>query len=192
MLIDKTEYMTAGIYIGMKSCTPYMKQFVYKIREDGLAMFNLKKVDERLKLAADFISNFKKILVVSRKEGAKKAIEKFAEAVGCKAISGRFNPGTLTNPSFRDFFEPNLVFVVDPLVDEQVIIEARKKRIPVVAMCNTFNNARDVDLIIPLNNNGKKSLALAFWVMARETLKVMGKIKKDSDFNLKVEDFGSD
>jgi len=192
MLADKTEYMTVGIYIGMKSCTPYMKQFVYKIREDGLAMFNLKKVDERLKMAAEFLSKFKKILVVSRKDGARKAIEKFAEMVGCKVIPGRFNPGTLTNPSFRDFFEPDAVFVVDPLIDEQVMVEAKKKRIPIVAMCNTFNNAKDVDLIIPLNNNGKKSLALAFWIITREMLKAAGKIKKDSEFKVKVEDFGSE
>ncbi len=192
MLADKTEYMTAGIYIGMKSCTPYMKQFVYKIREDGLAMFNLKKVDERLKMAADFLLRFKKALIVSRKEGAKKAIKTFAEAVGCKAIAGRFNPGTLTNPSFREFFEPDVVFVVDPMVDEQAVIEAKKKRIPIIAMCNTFNSARDIDFIIPLNNNGKKSLALAFLVIAREMLKSTGKIKKASDFTLKVEDFGSE
>ena len=55
MLVDKTEYLTAGIHIGMKSCTPYMKQFVYKIRDDGLSVFNLQKVDERIKIVADFL-----------------------------------------------------------------------------------------------------------------------------------------
>ena len=43
MLVEKTEYLTAGVHIGMKSCTPYMKQFVYKVRDDGLAVFNLQR-----------------------------------------------------------------------------------------------------------------------------------------------------
>ena len=61
MLVDKTEYLTAGIHIGMKSCTPYMRQFVYKIRDDGLAVFNLKMVDERIKTGVNFLSQFKKL-----------------------------------------------------------------------------------------------------------------------------------
>jgi len=192
MLVDKTQYMTSGIYIGMKSCTPFMRQFVYKIREDGLAMLNLKKIDERLKIAADFLSQFKSILVVSRKESAHKPIEAFAAATKAKAVSGRFHPGTLTNPSYKYFYEPDIVLVVDPLIDEQVITEAKKKRVPIVALCNTFNNVKDIDLIIPVNNNGRKSLALVFWILAREILKARGKIKKASDFKLTLKDFGEE
>jgi small subunit ribosomal protein S2 len=169
-----------------------MKRFVYKVREDGLAVFNLKMVDERIGTAAGFLSGFKKILVVSRKNNAAMAIEEFARQIGGKAISGRFSPGTLTNPSYRDFYEPDVLVVVDPLVDEQVIKEAKKKRLPIVALCDTFNSAKDIDLIIPCNNNGKKSLALVFWILAKEMLKKRGKIKKDSDFKPGVKDFGSD
>jgi small subunit ribosomal protein S2 len=192
MLVDKTDYMAAGIYIGMKSCKPYMKHFVYKIREDGLAMFNLKKIDERLKTAADFLTKFSRVLIVSRKDNAAKAVEAFAEAIGGRAITGRFHPGTLTNPSYKEFYEPDVVFVVDPVIDEQVIKEARKKRIPIIAFCNTFNAVSNVDFVIPLNNNGKKSIALAFWIIAREMLKASGKIKKDSDFKMTTKDFGED
>ncbi|MFH1364074.1 MAG: 30S ribosomal protein S2 [Candidatus Aenigmatarchaeota archaeon] len=190
MLVDKTEYLTAGIHIGMKSCTPYMKQFVYKVREDGLSVFNLQAVDERIKIAADFLSTFENILVVSRKEAAAKAILSFSEAIGGKAIAGRFSPGTLTNPAYKDFYEPDAVLVVDPLVDEQVIKEAKKKKIPIIALADTFNEVKDLDYIIPMNNNGKKSLALVFWVLAREILKNNKKIKKDSDFKFQLKDFG--
>lgn len=191
-MVEKTEYMTAGIYIGMKTCTPYMKRFVYKVREDGLAMFNLKKIDDRLKVVADFLGNYKKVLIVSRKENGRKAIETFAEAIGAKAVAGRFHPGTLTNPSYREFYEPDIVLVVDPLIDEQAMKEARKKRVPIIAMCNTFNAARNVDLILPINNNGKKSLALALWIIAREMQKAQGKIKKDADFKYTLKDFGDE
>jgi len=192
MLVDKTEYLTAGVHIGMKSCTPYMKQFVYKVRDDGLAVFNLQKVDNRIKITADFLSNFDKIMVVSKKENASKAIKEFAEAVDGKAVSGRFLPGTLTNPSYKGFYEPDVVFVVDPLIDDQAVREAKKKRIPVVALCDTFNMVRDVDFVIPANNNGKKSLALIFWILAREILKSKKKIKKYSDFKKTLKDFGSE
>lgn len=192
MMVEKTDYMTAGIYIGMKTCTPYMKRFVYKVREDGLAMFNLKKIDDRLKVVGDFLGNFKKVLIVSRKENGRKATETFAEAIGAKAVAGRFHPGTLTNPSYREFYEPDVILVVDPLVDEQAIKEARKKRVPIIAMCNTFNAARNVDLILPINNNGKKSLALALWIIAREMQKAQGKIKKDADFKYTLKDFGDE
>lgn len=189
MLVEKMDYLTAGVHIGMKTCTPYMKRFVYKIRDDGLAVFNLKKVDERIKTAADFISRFSKILVISRKENASKAITSFAGQIGARAIAGRFSPGTITNPSFSEFYEPDLVFVVDPLVDDQAIREAKKKRIPIVALADTFNSVKDVDLIVPINNNGKKALALVFWILSREVLKNREKIKKNSDFKVKVEEF---
>lgn len=192
MLVDKTEYLTAGVHIGMKSCTPYMKQFIYKVRDDGLAVFNLQKVDHRIEIAGNFLSNFEKIMIVSKKDNASKAIKTFAEIVDGKAITGRFLPGTLTNPSYRGFYEPDVIFVVDPLIDEQVVKEAKKKRIPIIALCDTFNMAKGIDFVIPVNNNGKKSLALVFWIMAREIMKKKKKIKKDSDFKKTVKDFGSE
>lgn len=192
MLVDKNTYLTSGIYIGMKTCTPYMKQFVYRTREDGLDMFNLKRIDERLKVAGGFLAMFKSILVVSKKEAAGKTIKAFAKLTGARGITGRFPPGMLTNPSFEGFFEPDVIVVVDPLIDDQVLEEAKRKRIPIVALCNTFNMARDIDLVIPLNNNGKKSLALAFWILARELLKARGSIKKDSEFKAELKDFGGE
>lgn len=185
MLVDRAQYLSAGVHIGMKSCTKYMRQFVYKVRDDGLSVFNLQKVNERIEMAVEFLSRFNRILLVSRKANAAVPIAKFAEATGCKAIPGRFSPGTLTNPTFPDFFEPDVVMVVDPLVDQQVIREAKKKRIPVVALCDTFNECSDIDLVIPVNNNGKKSLALIFWILAREILK-----KGKKPFKMKPEDFG--
>ena len=188
MLAKKEDYLTAGIHIGMKSCTPYMKQFVFKTREDGLCVFNLSKVDERLGTAANFLKNYKSILAVSRKDSSAQALQAFAKAVGGKAITGRFSPGTLTNPSYRDFYEPDVLVVVDPLVDEQSVKEANKKRIPVVAFCDTFNMAKSIDLCLPINNNGRKAVALAFWIIASEIAKSKGQpaLKKE-DFGLEEE-----
>jgi small subunit ribosomal protein S2 len=185
MLVDRADYLSAGVHIGMKSCTKYMKRFVYKVRDDGLSVFNLQKVNKRIASAVEFLSRHNNILIVSRKANAEKPITSLAKAIGGKAIAGRFSPGTLTNPSFPDFYEPDIVLVVDPLIDQQVITEARKKRIPIIALCDTFNECSDIDLVIPANNNGKKSLALIFWVLAKEISKA-----KKKKFTKKVEDFG--
>lgn len=190
MLVDKNTYLTSGIYIGMKSCTPYMKQFVYRIREDGLGMFNLKKIDERLKITADFLSSFGKVLIVSKKENSGIPIKALSDSIDARCITGRFPPGLLTNPSFKEFYEPDVVFIADPLIDEQAIKEAKAKRVPIVALCNTFNSVSDIDLVIPSNNNGRKSLALIYWILAKEIMKKKGKIKKDEEFKLTLKDFG--
>ncbi len=192
LLVDRTEYLTSGVHIGMKTCTKYMKQFVYKVRDDGLAVFNIQMVDDRIKRAAAFLATFDKIMAVSRKGNGLTPIRKFAEVLGGKAIAGRFPPGTLTNPSFREFYEPDVIFVVDPLIDQQAISEAKRKRIPVVALCDTFNEATDVDLVIPANNNGKKSLALISWLLAREILKSRKAIAENNEFKHTLQEFGSE
>ena len=192
MLADKTEYLSAGIHIGMKSCTKYMKTFVYKTREDGLSVFNLQEVDNRIKLAAIFLSRYKRVLAVSHKAVADQATRKFAELINGKAMAGRFAPGTLTNPSYKDFYEPEIVIVADPLIDVQAVLEAKKRGVPVIGLCDTFNEVSDIDLVIPANNNGKKSMALVYWLLAREVLKIRGELKKDTDFKFTLRDFGDD
>ena len=190
MLVDKSEYLSAGIHIGMKSCTNYMKQFVYKIREDGLCVFNLQEVDNRITGAIGLLSKYKKILIVSHKEAAMEPVKKFAELVGGKAMYTRFSPGTLTNPSYSQFYEPDIVIVVDPTIDRQAIEEAKTRRVPIVGLCGTTNSPEDVDFVIPINNNSKKALALFFWLVARGIQKNTGKIKSDEEFRTTLKDFG--
>ena len=190
MLTEKANYLTAGIHIGMKSSTKYMKNFVYKTRDDGLSVFNLQEVDSRLEIASHFLSKYKKIMVVGHKTSSQKPVLRFAKEVRGKPVIGRFSPGTLTNPSYKDFFEPDVILVTDPAIDLQAIKESKKKRIPIVAFCDTFNSPEDVDLVIPLNNNGRNSVAFALWIMAREIKKNRGDLKKDSDYKPSLTDFG--
>jgi small subunit ribosomal protein S2 len=96
----------------------------------------------------------------------------------------------LTNPSFRKYFEADVIVISDPLVDYQALKEAVKARVPIIGICDTFNETRDIDLIIPANNKGKKALATLFWLLAREILKERGEVKSDSEFKYTVEDFG--
>lgn len=191
-LIPREEYLASGIHIGMKERTKQMKPFVYKIRPDGLAVMNLQIIDERIRTAAKFLARSKKLLVVSRKSVAHDAIDKFVELVGARCIKGRFMPGTLTNPHYEHFYEADVVFIIDPMSDYQALKEATTARVPVVALCDTFNETNDIDLIIPANNKGIRSITLLFWLLAREILKERGELKADKDFKYKTEDFAKE
>jgi len=192
LLISREEYLASGIHIGMKQRTKQMQEFIYKIRPDGLAVLNLKMIDEKIRVAAKFLARQQKILIVTRKTIAQDIVKKFAEVVGAEVVTGRFMPGMLTNPQYKKFYEADVVFVVDPLTDYQAMKEAVSARIPLIAICDTQDETRDIDLIIPSNNKGKKSLATLFWLLSREILKERGKIKSDSEFTYKIEDFGQE
>jgi len=184
LLIPREKYLSAGVHIGMTSKTADMKKFIYKIRPSGLAVLNVGLLDERVGYAANLLSKMKRILVVSRKESGHDPVKKFAEAIGARLITGRFMPGSLTNPTYKDFFEPDVLIVTDPLVDRQAIKEAVQMRIPIIGLADTFNNTDYLDLIIPCNNKGKKSLALIYWLLAK-----LIKEKRGEDFEEKPEDF---
>lgn len=187
--MPRQQYLATGIHIGTKQKTKDMEEFIYKVRPDGLAVLNLRKIDERIKIAAKFLARQEKILVVSRKAVAYESIKKFSEIINARAITGRFVPGTLTNPNYKNFFEADAIVIVDPLIDYQAMNEAVKARVPIVAICDTFNETKNVDLIIPANSKGKRSLAMLFWLLSREILKERNEIKSDKEFEYKIDDF---
>lgn len=98
----------------------------------------------------------------------------------------------MTNPAFKNYFEADVIVVADPLIDYQAMKEAVTARTAIVAVCDTFNETRHIDLIIPANNKSKKSLGTLYYLLAREILKEKGEIKSDSDFKYKLEDFAGE
>lgn len=194
LLVPLEQFLKVGIHIGTKYKTKYMEPFIYKIRSDGLAVLNVQKINDRIAIAAKFLSQYdpEDIVIVSRRENGQRAAKMFAKATGIIALVGRYPPGILTNPDLDIFTEKKLVLVVDPWPDKNAIKDASRVGIPVIALCDTNNEANDIDLVVPCNNKGKKSLGLFFWIMAREYLKSRDLIKKDSDFKYKLEDFSED
>ena len=73
--------------------------------------------------------------------------------------------------------------------DRNAISDAIKMGIPVVSLCYTNNQANSIDLVVPCNNKGKKSLGLLFWVLTREYMKAKGMIKTDEEYTATLEDF---
>lgn len=191
MTISEEIYMTSGAHIGTRQKTSDIKEFIYKVRNDGLYIIDVKKTDERIKLAAKFLAKYdpKDVLVVSVRQYGQKPITKLSEYTGIQILDGRFRPGTLTNPTSKGFLEPELLIVTDPLADQQALREAKNIGIPVVGLCDTNNETKYLDLVIPTNNKGRRALALVYWLLAREILKEKGKIKSYDKFKSVVEDF---
>lgn len=185
-LIPPEEYLAAGVHIGTQVKTGDMKEFIFKVRQDGLYILDIKKLDERIRACVKLLLRYEpsKILLVAARQYAHKPVKKLAEVIGANYIIDRFVPGTLTNPNIKGYTEPDIVFVNDPAIDKQAIAEATKIGIPVIAMCDTNNTTADVDLVIPTNNKGRKALALIYWLIAREMKKAKGE-----DFSYTVEDF---
>ena len=190
-LVPQDMYLKSGIHIGTKFKTKYMSQFIYKTRPDGLSVLNLQKIDERIRIVAHFLAMYepKDILVVSRRENGWKAVKRFGKLIGCKFFAGRYPPGILTNATLVNYIEAKVILVTDAWPDRNTIADALKIGIPVVALCDTNNQSNNLDLVIPCNNKGKKSLGLFFYILAREYLKNKGILKENEELSVPVEDF---
>lgn len=183
LLVPLEQYLVAGIHIGTHICTAFMKPFVYRVRSDGLYILDVKKIDERIRIAAKFLARYdsSKIAAVSARLYGQKPVVKFCQYVGCKSFIGRFLPGTFSNPSLSNYFEPEVVVITDPRADSQALKEASEIGVPIVALADTDNKTEFVDLVIPVNNKGRKSLALVYWLLAREILRSKGIIQPDAE-----------
>ncbi len=175
-IIPQDEYLTAGIHIGTQQKTKEMMRFVYRVRTDGLYVLDIQATDQRIRLAAKMLAKYDptKILIVSARQYGHYPSEMFAKAVGARVITGRFIPGTLTNPKLHIYVEPDVLIVTDPSGDLQAVNEAINVGIPVIALCDTNNSTSNVDLVIPTNNKGRKALALIYWLLAKKTLEERG------------------
>jgi len=190
-LVAQDIYLKSGIHIGTKFRTKYMEPFIYKTRPDGLSVLNLQKIDERIKTAATFLSQYnpEDILIVSRRENGWKAIKAFMSATGSKGFAGRYPPGILTNPQLETYMEVKIILVTDSWPDRNAINDAIAIGMPVIALCDTNNQSNNIDLVVPCNNKGKKSLGLFFYILAKEYMKNRGMIKSDEEFKFTLEDF---
>ena len=109
----------------------------------------------------------------------------FGKVTGTKIFAGRYPPGVMTNPELKTYFEPKVIVVTDPWPDRNAILDAAKAGVTVISLCDTNNQTNNIDLVLPCNNKGKKSLGLLFWILAREYMKA----KKAGDITQTAEDF---
>jgi small subunit ribosomal protein S2 len=194
LLTPMDKYLAAGCHIGTQVKTQDMEPFVYRQRPIGLYVLDVRKTDERIRVAAKFLARFdpSKIVVVSGRVYGKRPVETFAYYIGANSFTERFVPGTLTNPNIagpRTYIEPDVVILTDPRTDQQALSEAAKIGIPVIALCDTDNVTTNVDLVIPTNNRGRKSLALVYYLLTSQTLRERGDLPEEGETAFTPEDF---
>jgi len=191
LLIGLDEYLAAGVHIGTRIGTKSMKKFIYLIRSDGLYVLDVRATDERIRTLAKFLARYEpnQVAVFSARQYGQVPGSKLAKVCGFRSVPGRFIPGTLTNPEFSGFIEPEVILVTDPRADKQAIKEANKIGLVVGAMCDTDNELKGVDICVPTNNKGRRALALVYWLLAKEILKARGEIPPDGTIPESIEDF---
>jgi small subunit ribosomal protein S2 len=191
LLLSLEELLAAGLHIGTRIKTVDMERYIFRVRPDGLFILNIGDTNEKIRIAARFMARFEpsRVLAVSSRLYGKTPVEKFAEITRTLPIVGRFMPGLISNPLQPHHAEPQVVLVTDPRADWQAIKEATSVGVPVIALCDTDNVFSGVDLVIPVNNKGRRALAVVYWLLARQVLRERGEIPQDGTISPTVDDF---
>ena len=176
LLVSAETYEENAVNFGTQQKSSDMSRFIDRVREDGLYLLDIPTTDARIRSTAALLNTYEKeaIMVVSARQYGQRPARLFAEAIGATSAVGRFIPGSLTNPALRSYIEPDILFVTDPANDQQALREAVASGLPIVGIVDANNHLRNVDIALPANNKGRRSLALIYWLLAREVLKVRG------------------
>ena len=191
LLLPIDSLLSAGIHIGTRIKTKDMLPFIYKVRPDGLFVLDIKKTDDRIRMTAKFLSRFtpSRVVVVSSRLYGRTPVQKFCEATHTAPFFGRFPPGLISNPTHSEHIEADVVVVTDPKADRQAVKEASSVGIPVIALCDTDNNFAEIDLVIPVNNKGRKALATVYWLLARQILRERGELPPGGELQTPIDEF---
>jgi len=191
LLLPQDTLLSAGIHIGTRMKTKDMDPFIYRVRPDGLFVLDVKKTDERIRVAAKFLARFEpsKIVAVAARLYGREPVKRFCDVTKATPIIGRFIPGMLSNPLYSGRIEPNVVIVSDPKADVQAVKEAGAIGVPVIALCSTDNDFAGTDFVIPTNNKGRRALAVVYWLLARQMLRERGELPPDGSPTLSIDDF---
>lgn len=191
LLLPRDTLLSSGIHIGTRMKTRDMESFIYRVRPDGLFVLDVKKTDDRIRVAGKFLARIEpsKVAVAATRLYAHEPVKKFCELTGATPLIGRFIPGMLSNPQYPNRVDPELIVVSDPRADAQAVKEASAVGIPIVALCSTDNEFAGVDFVIPTNNKGRRALAIIFWLLARQVLRERGELSADQNPKATIEDF---
>lgn len=172
-------------HLGSRNYNVQMKRFIHHVTKEGTPLFKVDETYENIKLAARIIagvSDPKDVYAISSRDFGQRAVIKFAKYTGASHnSSSRWINGSLTNHKTNNFKEPKVIIVADPYADAKPIKEASYANIPVIALCDTHNSLKFVDIVIPCNNNSTESISMIFWMLAREVQVLRGDLDREDD-----------
>lgn len=115
--LDISMMLAAKCHLGTKNCDFQMERYISRRQNTGIYVINLGKTWEKLIMAARVIvaiENPQDVCVLSARTYGQRAVLKFCQYTGCKALAGRHTPGTFTNQIQKRFEEPRLLILTDP------------------------------------------------------------------------------
>ena len=171
---DIKNLIIAGCHLGGKKITKQMRKYVYTVRKDGIAIFDVNKIYEKIQVAARIIASVDpdSVISVSSREAGQRAVYKFSHFTRTQAVTGRWSPGMLTNQTTKKYVEPRLLIVSDPRTDYNAILESSYVNLPVIAICNSDNMLKYVDCAIPCNNRNNYSIAMIWYLLTKAVLEI--------------------
>lgn len=189
-----------GIYLGAPPVSKDMSSFVTPVKGSEMCHFKGDELLRRINIVGNTIAKTpEKMLVYSKFVYARTPIARFSELTGVKSLTGRFHPGTFTNPSLKNhFIDASMILIVQPprqddennlIGDTQAIIEAANIGIPVFALNNSNDITTNIDIVIPCNNRGRRSLATVFWLLSRAVLYHQRKLRPSDSLRYSIDDF---
>ena len=76
---------------------------------------------------------------------------------------------------------PDLIFIIDTNIESLAVAEAKKLKIPIIAVLDTNSDPTDINYPIPGNDDARRSINL-YCELLKQTIKDAEKFIKDSDF----------
>jgi small subunit ribosomal protein S2 len=90
LLVPVDLHLSPGVHIGIYYSNKQFERFIYRVRPDGLYILDVRKIDERIRIADRFIASFEpsSVVAVGARQYSFKPVEMLAKLTGGKDILG--------------------------------------------------------------------------------------------------------